>query len=259
MNLTKVRNLLETLGLLTPMRRIWTQINDFRLKSKRGEFYSQFIDKGDLCFDVGANIGNRTDIFLSLGAKVVCIEPQEICIRKLRKKYEENENVILIQKALGAEEGKGVLYLSDSSVISSMSKNWIERVKNSGRFGGSLWEGKQTVKIVTLDSLINKYGTPKFCKIDVEGFEYEVIKGLSKPIEYVSFEFASESLNLTFQTIKYLLKIGRYKFNYTLGEEMELLLDEWLSAEDIEKVLNRISKSQKNIWGDIYACCEKES
>ena len=33
------------------------------LRSKnRIAFYSQFIKKGDLCFDIGANIGNRTDI-----------------------------------------------------------------------------------------------------------------------------------------------------------------------------------------------------
>ena len=43
-------------------------------------FYSQFIKKKDLCFDVGTNIGSRTELFLELGAKIICIEPQKACL-----------------------------------------------------------------------------------------------------------------------------------------------------------------------------------
>jgi hypothetical protein len=33
-------------------------------------FYSQFIRQNDLCFDIGANLGNQTDAFLKLGVRV---------------------------------------------------------------------------------------------------------------------------------------------------------------------------------------------
>jgi hypothetical protein len=47
-----------------------------KLLRKRLTFYRNFIRNGDLCFDIGANIGTRTEAFLELGAKVVAVEPQ---------------------------------------------------------------------------------------------------------------------------------------------------------------------------------------
>ena len=121
-------------------------------------FYSQFINKGDLCFDVGANLGNRTEIFLRLGATIVAIEPQDICIRQLKRKYRKKSEVILIQKVLGKEEGEGKLMISNAHTISSMSKEWVNSVKASGRFSSYRWNKTVTVTMTTLDKLIEKYG-----------------------------------------------------------------------------------------------------
>lgn len=43
-------------------------------------FYEQFIRPNDICFDIGANMGNRTEVFLKLGAKVIAVEPQSECV-----------------------------------------------------------------------------------------------------------------------------------------------------------------------------------
>jgi len=48
-----------------------------------GHFYRVFVAAGDLCFDVGANLGNRTRCFRQLGCTVVAVEPQGECFRKL--------------------------------------------------------------------------------------------------------------------------------------------------------------------------------
>jgi 16S rRNA A1518/A1519 N6-dimethyltransferase RsmA/KsgA/DIM1 with predicted DNA glycosylase/AP lyase activity len=56
-------------------------------KGKALELYSSFVKKGSLVFDVGANEGNRTAIFLELGAKVVAVEPQAECIAKLESTF----------------------------------------------------------------------------------------------------------------------------------------------------------------------------
>ncbi|GAH17258.1 unnamed protein product, partial [marine sediment metagenome] len=140
-------------------------------------FYSQYVNEGDLCFDIGANIGNRIGVFLKLGATVVAVEPQNSCMRKLLKKYGNNNKVFLVHKALGSREGKGNLILSNSHTVSSMSEEWIDCVRDSDMFFTSTsafqWHENVTVPVTTLDKLIRKYGSPAVCKIDVEGFEYQ--------------------------------------------------------------------------------------
>jgi FkbM family methyltransferase len=224
----------------------WTEHDDLMLK-----FYTQFVSDGDLCFDVGANIGNRTRIFLKLGCNVVAVEPQEECIRMLRSLYRKKQQLIIISQALGASEGIAELMVSNASTISSFSKEWIESVRQSGRFSEYKWQKRQNVPLTTLDNLILEYGAPKFIKIDVEGFEYEVIKGLSRPVNVISFEFVPEILAPTFGCIQHLQTLGDICFNYSLGETMRLMLDEWVSSREIVEIISGYEAS--NVFGDVYA------
>ena len=233
-------------------------ISNVLSRRKLLRFYSQFISKGDLCFDIGANIGNRTEVFLRLGATVVAVEPQDICMQKLLNKYGDNNKVFLVHKALGAKEGKGNLILSNSHTVSSMSKEWIDCVKNSDMFFTSTsafqWHKTVSVPITTLDKLIKKYGNPIVCKIDVEGFEYQVIKGLSQPVKMISFEFtpAPKFISLAIKSIKHLSSIGNVKFNYSFGESMAFALSNWVDKEKICNIL--LSIPYKTAFsGDIYA------
>lgn len=214
-------------------------------------FYSQFINRGDLCFDVGANLGSKTEIFLKLGATIVAIEPQSFCTQQLKKKYHANSRVILIQKALGEKEGEGELFLSPAQTISSMSKEWINSVKSSGRFQHHTWNKSVTVPMTTLDKLIEEFGEPFFCKIDVEGFEFQVLKGLSQPIRTLSFEFTPEFIDSAIHCIEHLSKIGFVKFNYSVGESMRLALPTWVTNDEMCKILTNLL--DKTIFGDVYA------
>ena len=153
------------------------------------DFYKRFISPGDLCFDIGANVGNRTKIFLRCGASVIAIEPQADCARILKGGFKGNHNLTIIQKALGSTEGIGKIFIADGNTISSMSKDWIIAVRKSGRFNSNSWSTGKPVELTTLDDLIDKYGTPQFIKIDVEGYESEVIAGLSSSVKHISFEF----------------------------------------------------------------------
>ena len=176
--------------------------------SEKISFYKQFIKPGDLCFDVGANIGNRAEVFLVLGAKVVAVEPQTECAQMLRLRF--GNKIKLIQNALGEKETSGLMYISDTSEISSLSKDWIDSVSKS-RFKNSLWNKREAVKITTLDKLIASNGLPVFCKIDVEGYEEEVLKGLSQPIQYISFEYTiPERLTSLSTCLALLSKIGKF-------------------------------------------------
>ncbi|MFO7928855.1 MAG: FkbM family methyltransferase [Candidatus Humimicrobiaceae bacterium] len=233
-------------------------ISNVLSRRKLLRFYSQFVSEGDLCFDIGANLGNRTKVFLELGATVVAVEPQDNCMRKLLKKYGSNKSVFLVHKALGAMEGKGNLILSNSHTVSSMSKEWIDCVKNSDMFFTSTsafqWNKNVTVPVTTLDKLIEKYGNPAICKIDVEGFEYQVIKGLSRSIKMISFEFTPtpKLIDLTIESIKHLSTIGNVQFNYSFGESTVLALEEWVDTRKICDILLSIP-NKTSFSGDIYA------
>ena len=233
-------------------------ISNILSRRKLLKFYSQFINKGDLCFDVGANIGNRTRVFLELGATVVAVEPQDNCMQKLLKKYKDNKKVFLVHKALGAEEGKGNLILSNSHTVSTMSEEWIDSVRNSDMFFTSTsafqWNGNATVSVTTLDKLIEEYGNPAICKVDVEGFEYQVIKGLSRSINMISFEFTPtpKLINSTIESVRHLSDIGNVQFNYSFGESMVLALAEWVDTGKICDIISSIPEKTA-FSGDIYA------
>lgn len=177
------------------------------------EFYSQFISRGALCFDVGANRGNRVKIFLKLHENIVAIEPQNNCVKILRTGYGNNKRLTVVQKALGESEGEAEIMISNANSISSLSPEWVEAVRHSRRFSEYRWNMKQIVPLTTLDRLIEQYGTPSFIKIDVEGFEYQVIKGLSQPVKALSLEFTPEFIESTFKCIDHLQRLGDIELN----------------------------------------------
>ncbi len=142
-------------------------------------FYSSFIKKGEFCFDVGANIGNRIEPLLQIGARVLAVEPQKRCYDYLSSKYANR--IILITKGLSDTEGVKNFYISSESAISSFSEEWINTVR-AGRFKQFDWNRVVETEMTTLDRLIKEHGVPVFIKIDVEGYELEVLKGLSTPV-----------------------------------------------------------------------------
>jgi len=198
---------------------------------------------------VGANLGNRTAILLDLGARVISIEPQPACIKKLRKLFGKNERAVIVEAALGEKEGRGVLAICEEEpTISTMSDRW----KSEGRFAmNNQWRKTVSVEVTTLDRLIARYGMPAFCKIDVEGFELSVLKGLSRPIPVISFEFTREFFSDAKACIDHLLSIGPAVFNASFGESMVLLDEQWMTPEELNERIN--AEEDAFLWGDIYA------
>jgi FkbM family methyltransferase len=225
----------------------WTQADE-----AMKEFYSQFLKEGDLCFDVGANIGNRVKVFLKLGAKVVAVEPQAECAHVLKKWHGQSSLLTVIPKALGEKAGFVELFQSNFHMVSSCSSNFMETTKASGRFAQHRWTRSGQVEVTTLDQLIQERGLPKFVKIDVEGFEVEVLKGLSQPIPYVSFEYTPELMGNAHECLKRLSLLGKYQFNYSNGESMKLVHPEWINEEELRRYLESLGNSL-DVWGDVYA------
>ena len=224
--------------------------SDQNLK-KQLAFYSNFIEKGDLCYDIGANIGDKTDLFLRLGARVVAVEPQESCWRVIKRRFGKGYTINIEGVAIASTAGKRPFFLDKSDTLSTLSKDWISTVKKSGRFPNHKWTDQVLVETVTLDSLIGKYGKPKFCKIDVEGFELEVLKGLSQPIDIISYEFVSERVGACINCINYLADLGDPRFNYCLGDADSFASREWLTAKQIRDSIALMEGELTN-FGDMY-------
>lgn len=219
-------------------------------EEKRTHFYSQFIANGDLCFDVGANIGNRTKPFLNLGAKVVAVEPQKACCNILKENF--GDQITIIQKGVGDEIGEKDFYEADSPIISSFSEEWIEQVKKD-RFKGFNWNEPIKLGITTLDAMIAEYGKPAFVKVDVEGFELEVFKGLSQPVKAMSFEYTiPEQTDIAVACIRQAEKVNKKAtFNISKRESLKLALKEWISADEMCDLLHTKEIIESKA-GDIY-------
>jgi FkbM family methyltransferase len=201
--------------------------------------------------DVGANMGERTELFLALGAAVVAVEPQAECAEHLRRRWKDESRFTLFEGGCAEKVGERELFISDTHTLSTMSPTWIENVQGSGRFGGHRWDEKRVVATTTLDELIVEHGAPTFVKIDVEGFEHEVLSGLTRPVSCASIEWAQESLRDTARCVERFSELGMSEFNVTLGETMSWELPTWVGAREIVSALSRARGELA--WGDLYA------
>lgn len=202
---------------------------------------------GDLVFDVGANTGAKAAEFLTSGARVVCFEPQPELIKQLQQRFAENPNVEIEGSGLAANSGILELSIcSAANTISTFSSEW-----KKGRFSDYHWDRKVLAPVTTLDAAIARHGIPAYVKVDVEGFELEVLRGLSSPVPLISFEFTAEFLENGRACADHLKSIGFSSFNAKLGSLDTFLSERWLIAEELFSLLETSQDSE--LWGDIYA------
>lgn len=227
--------------------------NRKRLRS----FYGQFISKGDLCFDIGAHLGNRSAVFLDLECEVVALEPQPKIAGFLASKLTDHESFTLLSKAIGAEPGTATMHISSANpTISTLSSRPWRDMMNAYERIPTKWDQSTEVEVTTLDALIDEYGRPKFIKLDVEGFEEEALKGLSAPVDFLSVEFIGADTRRTIRCVELLKNIGSYHFNLSMGESQQWYWPEWKPAKAVVEELGKFDRNVRS--GDLYARLKDE-
>ncbi|MCC6891139.1 MAG: FkbM family methyltransferase [Hyphomicrobiales bacterium] len=214
--------------------------------------YRQFVQAGDLVFDIGAHVGDRVASFRRLGAHVIALEPQPAFNRTLRLIYGRDRAVIIEAVAVGRVAGSADLRINlDNPTVSSASDAFIEAAHGAPGWQGQRWTKTLRVPMTTLDALIERHGLPSFIKIDVEGYELEALAGLSRPVPALSFEFTTIQRDLALAGIARCVALGLRHFNAALGESQAMVHGGWLSPEAISGWLARLPATANS--GDIYA------
>lgn len=221
-----------------------------RARRKRlRDFYAPLIPSGALVYDVGANIGIYSEIFCSLGARVIAIEPTPDCVQQL-KLWLPSKQVTVIEGAAGAAAGTGRLHLSNVRSGSSMSDDWVKLAKQSFLSKTMDWVEDLDVHIVTLDAMSEQYGQPKYVKIDVEGYEEFVLDGMSWQPDLLSFEFHKETMDAAFRCLSKPCISKDSLFNYLLGEPGHFERDRWVSLDELRQALSKLDPEHG--FGDIF-------
>jgi FkbM family methyltransferase len=238
---------LGRLGLYQPLRNAYQRLFNRQAAAHRQHtraFFSEFVRRGNLVFDIGANDGRYTGIFIELGARVVAVEPNPALARSLRQRF----GTPVEQVAIGAEHGTGELHLGKADIFSSLSSEWMDIARREQLTNE--WTGESIpVTISTLDGLIARHGVPDYVKIDVEGFELEVLRGLSQQLPVLSFEVQGPALHIGAACVQLLDALGPYKFSIS-PLDRHLLVTDWL---DGEQLLDRLPAILGKGHGDIFA------
>ena len=204
-----------------------------------------------LVFDIGANLGNTVKIFTEVSEKVIAFEPNPILLTNLNKMF-EGRNVVIDSRGLSNEVGRKIFNVSYADSVSTFSDDWI----NNSRFSEKItWQYPTEVEVTTLDNIIDEYGIPDYVKIDVEGYEYEVLISLNKflPDTLFAFEWAEEMKDKIYLTLEHVYNLG-YK-SFSLTEEDVVMFDKqltWMDYSDLLEEVGLFEPDRKIRWGMIY-------
>lgn len=224
-------------------------------------FYQDLLNgfrRGSLVFDVGANHGTKTGVFLKLGARVIAVEPDRTNQQILKEKFLmyrlSRKPVVIVGKALSDKDSVETMWIDEpGSAKNTLSRKWVETLKQDDERFGQHHEFRQqaTVETTTLDQLIATYGPPFFIKIDVEGHEVNVLRGLHSVVPYLSFEvnlpeFAQDG-QACVEILNHLAPDG--KFNYAAcNYEQGLGLKNWLEAAEFSRLLVECAETSIEVF-----------
>ena len=174
----------------------------------------------NLVFDIGCNVGEFYSKCFEVypDCHVVGVDANKNLIEGVTPR----SNLTLLHSLVSSRRNENIDFYVDNyqTGISTASKEYI----NSSRFAkgskyvrpqSGYWGSPIQVPSITLDELTEEYGSPDYIKIDVEGYEYEALRGLTKKQGMVSFEWHEEGLDILYNCVAHLQELGYDRFGIT--------------------------------------------
>lgn len=204
-----------------------------------------------LIFDIGANTGNYIDYCLSRYPRsiIIGVEANDNLAKYLEQKFYNNKNIIIINHVVSSINNIDInFYISNINTISTASKEWIEKSRFSMQHK---WDSIVQKKTITLDKMIDSYGKPDLIKIDVEGHELEVIKGLSSKQSEICFEWTEEGYANLHPIAEHLQNLGYHDFGFIYEDNYNIKPYVYCPWEELD-LHKDINIERKEKWGMIW-------
>ena len=193
----KLRSLGRRIGLHHLLNRFRRGVKSHRAYEERFQkALESAVRPGDTVWDVGANVGLYTELFcrwVGPQGHVVAFEPNPAPIAKIKERLQDFPSLRLENVALGDREGSSTLVVDGDYTVSG-------HIHYEGEIDAAQ-KLAIPIQLTTGDKVCRRIGrSPNVVKVDVEGFEEEVLLGLNETLR--SLELRAVLIEVHFRELE---------------------------------------------------------